>query len=32
MNATTSPNISVLRIAKVSCQNTSCPREFVPRI
>ena len=24
------PNSSVLRIAKVSCQNTSWPREVVP--
>ena len=31
MSATDSPNRSVLRSAKVSCQNTSCPREVVPK-
>ncbi len=28
--ATVMPKSSVLRIAAVSCQNTSWPREFVP--
>ena len=29
-NATTMPNVSVLRIANVACQKRSCPVELVP--